>query len=131
MIEIFNGFWSREYVANNKHKIFIFGDNTYDRTVTKYVPKTTQAVIRGLPNAFGIDTKRNRWDAYITDEMFDAYKIYLDDVFVQLDQLNINHIIVFPKNGIGTGKAMLEIKAPKCFKYLQKKITTLYERHTI
>jgi hypothetical protein len=37
----------------------LFGDNTEDR-LNGYIPTLTQAVIRGLPNAIGIDTKKNR-----------------------------------------------------------------------
>lgn len=58
-------YWTREYVASQQDKVFLFGDNTYDRTKSHYVPSMTQAVIRGLPNAIGIDTKKNRYERYI------------------------------------------------------------------
>jgi len=58
-VEFFNGFWTRADVAKQTDKVFLFGDNTSDRTIG-YVPSSTQAVIRGLPNAIGIDTKKNR-----------------------------------------------------------------------
>ena len=60
-VEIYKGYWTREQVAHQQDKVFLFGDNTYDRTKTHYIPSMTQAVIRGLPNAIGIDTKKNRW----------------------------------------------------------------------
>ena len=59
-VEEFKGFWTRSDVAKQENKVFLFGDNTNDRTVTKYVPSKTQAVIRGLSNAIGIDTKKDR-----------------------------------------------------------------------
>ena len=59
-VEEFKGFWNRQQVASQSDKVFLFGDNTHDRTVTNYVPSSTQAVIRGLPNAIGIDTKKDR-----------------------------------------------------------------------
>jgi hypothetical protein len=42
----------------------------------------TQAVIRGLPNAIGIDTKKNRGtteDSYFTDADFDIFKTQVDN----------------------------------------------------
>lgn len=59
-VEQFIGFWTREEVAKQIDKVFLFGDNTNDRLNTKYIPSSTQAVIRGLPNAIGIDTKKDR-----------------------------------------------------------------------
>jgi hypothetical protein len=59
-VEIFKGNWTREEVAKQTDKVFLFGDNTNDRLITNYIPKSTQAVIRGLPNAIGIDTKKDR-----------------------------------------------------------------------
>jgi hypothetical protein len=69
--------WTREIVANNQDKVFLFGDNTDDRVNTHYVPTMTQAVIRGLDNAIGIDTKKNRGtsnESYFTDDDFDIFK---------------------------------------------------------
>jgi len=59
-VEEYKGFWTRDEVAKQTDKVFLFGDNTNDRVNTKYVPSSTQAVIRGLPNAIGIDTKKDR-----------------------------------------------------------------------
>ena len=59
-VEEYNGFWTREEVAKQTDKVFLFGDNTNDRLNTKYIPSSTQAVIRELPNAIGIDTKKDR-----------------------------------------------------------------------
>ena len=56
--EIYSGKWTRKQVSEQQDKVFLFGDNTDDRLNTKYVPRSTQAVIRGLPNAIGIDTKK-------------------------------------------------------------------------
>jgi len=125
-VEEFKGFWSRQQVVSQTNKIFLFGDNTNDRTVTKYVPSMTQAVIRGLPNAIGIDTKRNRGtstDSYLTDNDFEWFKNHVDTQ-IQLAK-NSGKIIVIPTDGIGTGKAMLKEKAPKLFEYLQQELNKL------
>lgn len=59
-VEIYKGYWTRAEVEQATDKVFLFGDNTNDRLNTHYIPSTTQAVIRGLPNVIGIDTKKNR-----------------------------------------------------------------------
>ena len=142
-IEIFNGFWTRAQVAKQTDKVFLFGDNTEDRLYTKYVPSSTQAVIRGLPNAIGIDTKRNRRTeqpsygdggpgfgkvlisngSYFTDEDFEEFKEQVDLAIQQAK--NSGKTIVIPGDGIGTGKAMLKEKAPKLFEYLQQELNKL------
>lgn len=123
------GFWTREEVAKQTDKVFLFGDNTDDRINTKYVPTSTQAVIRGLPNAIGIDTKKDRGTgsfSYFTDSAYDflKFKQQVDEAIQQAR--NTGKTIVIPADGIGTGKAMLEQKAPKSFRYLQKALSDLY-----
>ena len=58
-VEIYKGFWTREEVAKQTDKVFLFGDN-FEDAKSGYVPSSTQAVIRGLPNAIGISTKNDR-----------------------------------------------------------------------
>jgi hypothetical protein len=125
-VEFFKGFWNRAEVAQQTDKIFLFGDNTDDRLNTKYIPSSTQAVIRGLDNAIGIDTKKNRGtgkDSYFTDSDFDVFKKQVDQAINQAKKTG--KIIVIPADGIGTGKAMLAEKAPKLFDYLQKELNNL------
>jgi len=125
-VEFFKGFWNRIEVEKQKDKIFLFGDNTDDRLNTKYIPSSTQAVIRGLNNAIGIDTKKNRGtgkDSYFTDSDFDVFKKQVDQAINQAKKTG--KIIVIPADGIGTGKAMLAEKAPKLFDYLQQELTNL------
>lgn len=125
-IEIFKGFWNRRQVASQEDKVFLFGDNTNDRTVTKHVPSMTQAVIRGLSNAIGIDTKKDRGtsaSSYLTDNDLKWFKNHVDTQ-IQLAKSS-GKTIVMPADGIGTGKAMLKEKAPKLFQYLQNKLNSL------
>lgn len=125
-VEKFKGFWTREIVSKEQNKIFLFGDNTKDRTETKYIPTSTQAVIRGLPNAIGIDTKKNRGvnkDSYFSDNDFEEFKNQVDTAVKQA--IRSNKIIVLPEDGIGTGKAMLKEKAPILFSYLQEKLESI------
>jgi hypothetical protein len=106
--------------------VFLFGDNTDDRVNTKYIPSSTQAVIRGLPNAIGIDTKKDRGtnnSSYFTDADFLQFKQQVDKAIQQAK--DSGEIIMLPEDGIGTGKAMLQEKAPKLFEYLQQELNKL------
>lgn len=127
-VEIFSGNWTRQDVASQTSKVFLFGDNTNDRVNTHYVPTMTQAVIRGLDNAIGIDTKKNRGtseDSYFTDEDFDTFKAQVDEAIQKA--IDSGKTIVIPEGGIGTGKAQLKERAPKLFSYLQDKLSSLRE----
>ena len=127
-VETFSGNWTRQDVASQTSKVFLFGDNTNDRVNTHYVPTMTQAVIRGLDNAIGIDTKKNRGtseDSYFTDEDFDTFKAQVDEAIQKA--IDSGKIIVIPEGGIGTGKAQLKERAPKLFSYLQDKLSSLRE----
>jgi len=106
--------------------MYLFGDNTNDRTVTKYIPTATQAVIRGLPNAIGIDTKKDRGTgtrSYLTDSDLDWFKTHVNTQIKAA--LATGKPIILPEDGIGTGKAMLASKAPKLFAYLQEALQNL------
>jgi chaperonin cofactor prefoldin len=130
-IEEFKGFWTREQVAKQTDKVFLFGDNTNDRLNTKYIPSSTQAVIRGLPNAIGIDTKKDRAtnnSSYFTDADFNIFKQQVDEAIQKAK--NSGKTIVIPADGIGTGKAMLKEKAPELFGYLQQELDNLKKQKT-
>lgn len=149
-------FYNREQVANDSKRVYVFGDNFVDAE-NGYVPSKTQAVIRGLPNAIGIPTKRNRYkydESYLSDSDYDfnLFKKAVDKVVKQLEdiidknnklydeaqtetdpkkkQALLDQIvtIVYPANGIGTGAAMLDIKAPRLFAYLQEQLQRVEEK---
>ena len=112
-------------VKANPDKVFLFGDNVEDAR-TGYVPTSTQAVIRGQENAIGIPTKKNRGtrkDSYYTDADFDEFKRGVDDAIDAAKRTG--KTIIIPKDGIGTGKAELETRAPKCFEYLTSQLDAL------
>lgn len=128
-VQVFNGFWTRDIVENNPDKVFLFGDNTRDRLVTKYVPSKTQAVIRGLDNAIGIDTKKDRGTnetSYFTDDDFDVFKSQVDETIAEAKSRG--KVIVLPSDGIGTGAAELNKRAPKLYNYLVQQLNTIGER---
>ena len=124
-IEIWQGFWTRADVEASQDAVFLFGDNTEDR-LSGYVPSSTQAVIRGLSNAIGIDTKKNRFtdiNSYFTDADFDVFKSQVDEAIQTA--VDSGKIIMIPENGIGTGKAELATRAPQLFAHLQQKLQDL------
>ena len=130
-VQVQEDYYSRAEIekANDSSTVYIFGDNTDDRINTKYVPKSTQAVIRGLPNTLGIDTKKNRGtdeNAYFSDNDLARYEKYLNKVFERIDRfIKEGKTIVLPKDGIGTGKALLQVKAPALYNLLAEKLNKL------
>lgn len=94
-------------------KIFVFGCNL------KAFGKGGQAIIRDEPNAFGIPTKRYpSWDewAFFSDkpDEIEAVKKSLRELY----KLGQNRVIVFPEDGIGTGRAKMEEKSPVAYEML-------------
>ena len=132
-LEVFcwKGNWIREDAENNPDFTFLFGDNIIDY-LNSYVPKSTQAVIRGLPNAIGIVTKKNRGThetSYFCDDDFESFKYWLDKQMNKLQTLinTQNVVLILPENGIGTGKAMLKEKSSKCWELLQTTLAPYYK----
>ena len=124
-VEIWKGFWTRKDVENNPDKVFLFGDNFEDAR-TGYVPSSTQAVIRGLPNTIGISTKNDRGtkgSSYLTDADFNTFKQHVDEQIQKAKESG--KTIIIPEDGIGTGKAQLKERAPKLFEYLQQELDKL------
>jgi len=113
--------WMDEYVLrDNPDKIYIFGDNE------QRVGKGGQAIIRDEPNAFGIATKKepnNRDGAFFTDDEFEANKKIIDEDIAKIKA--DGRPIVFPEDGIGTGRGDLKNKAPKTYEYLIAEIEKL------
>lgn len=110
-VEIFNGEWTRSGVEADKERLYLFGDNLQDM-VSGYVPTKTQAIIRGLPNALGIPTKKTRgyddaayfWD---TEGDWTLFKSKVDEAInIAKRRCELyGHTIVVPSAGIGTGRA--------------------------
>ena len=98
-VELFKGFWSRQQVESQTDKVFLFGDN-FEDAKTGYVPSSTQAVIRGLPNAIGISTKRDRF----TNENLEnsEYKIAVKEANSRPSTTNIPQNLVSGVESYGT-----------------------------
>ncbi|MBQ9391932.1 MAG: hypothetical protein IJU02_07055 [Lachnospiraceae bacterium] len=129
-VEYTSNFWTREQVEQDTGRVYLFGDNTEDR-LTGYIPTSTQAVIRGLPNAIGIDTKKNRGtseSSYFTNADLPLFITQVEEALMKA--INSGKIIVIPSDGIGTGKAQLAQRAPELYNYLQRRLAQLANDRT-
>ena len=114
--------WTRESVAADPRTLYIFGDN-YLRWGSK-----GQAVIRGMPNAFGIPTKRAPSyleTAYFSDATYDSHVAMIDSAFRDVDQLIRSGAfdrLALPEDGLGTGLAELDKRAPRVLEYLNARL---------
>jgi len=106
-------------LKENPDKVYLFGDNLLRKG------KKGQSIIRDEPNAFGIPTKKKPSttnDSYFTDA---EYNSNIKAIKEAINKIPKDKIIVFPTDGIGTGLAKLEEKAPKTFAYLQLSLKEL------
>lgn len=97
----------------NPDKVFIFGDNL------KAFGKGGQATIRDEPNAFGIPTKRYpSWDerAFFSDKEDEILAV--KESLRSLYKTAQNKVVVFPEDGIGTGRANMKEKSPIAYKVM-------------
>ena len=81
--------------------------------------------MRGEPNCVGIPTKKfpsSRHDAFFTDAELEQNKAAINHAFeILFSKISkAEQIIVVPADGLGTGRAQLESRAPQTFAYLQK-----------
>lgn len=109
--------YSAQSVSADPGRIYVFGNNVQD------TGKGGQAIIRDLPNAFGIVTKMKpstSKDAYFYDTNLEANKAAIDNDIQEIK--NDGRPVVFPKDGIGTGLAKLKEKAPKTYEYLKQRL---------
>lgn len=118
-IEIFNGYWTRKDIVENKYKVFIFGDN--DRRYGK----GGQAIIRDLNNTIGLRTKKapnNKYESFYTDNEFELNKNKIDEDISNIKNIDSSKILVFSSGGYGTGLSRLPELAPKTYQYLCEKL---------
>lgn len=116
---------TRAFVREHRDHIFLFGDNLAGKGFGGQA-----AAMRGEPNCVGIPTKKlpsNGDDAFFTDAEFEQNKAAIDQAFEHLTRISTapEQIIVLPADGLGTGRAQLESRAPLTFAYLQKRLAEL------
>jgi hypothetical protein len=126
-VKIFSGFWSQKDCENKSDYLFIFGDNDMG------FGKGGQAIIRDYHNAVGIPTKKYpsfKNDSFYTDKELEINKhkitTAVDSILGTLrNNSNTYRGIFLPENGLGTGLAKLDKRAPKTFAFLNKEIERL------
>ncbi len=118
----FKGWWKQSDLQANPKHLFIFGDNDIERG------KGGQAIIRDEPNAFGIPTKKLpslRAGSFYTDEELEDNTRKIDNAIHKiLHEFYTKEYdtLVFPEDGLGTGYAQLQARAPKTYQYLTRKM---------
>lgn len=116
-------YYTREMAQSMPDALFVFGDNLVRKGYGGQA-----AALRDEPNAVGIPTKRSP-SQYLNDNDVEA-KYAIDDAFDQLNEhLAKGGLVVWPADGVGTGLARLEEKAPKIWQYLQSKVVELLENN--
>jgi hypothetical protein len=108
------------------NSLFVFGDNMVRRGLGGQA-----AALRGEPNAVGIPTK---WfptmeeKAYFVDEDLWRVKPFIDVAFDELaEHLSAGGEVVWPKDGVGSGLAELESRAPAIWDYINQRFASLQE----
>ncbi|NJM52713.1 MAG: hypothetical protein HC846_04545 [Blastocatellia bacterium] len=113
-------FITRDNVRAEKDKIFLFGDNLKEQGFGGQAKE-----MRGEENAVGIPTKKfptNNPSAFFSDKEYASNVKAIDKAFGKIPP---DKIIVIPKDGLGTGLAQLEEKAPQTFAYLSEKLAEI------
>lgn len=123
IVIIFEGFWTCDDVRQNPNCLFVFGDNDIQ------LGKGGQAIIRDEINSIGIPTKKRpsiKSDSdFYNDEEYEENKKKIDIAICKVLKefmKNKYTALVLPKDGLGTGLAQLNKRAPKTFNYLVKKL---------
>lgn len=119
--------YSIDQCRKNPTTLFIFGDNH------QKIGMGGQAIIREQDNALGILTKKapgKKEEDYFTDKEYKENCRLIDEdierVDVYIDEKGYK-AICFPFQGLGTGLAELQLRAPKTFCYLTIKLLDKWE----
>lgn len=122
---IYDKYWTVKDVKENPTHLFVFGDNDIG------IGKGGQAIIRFEENAMGIPTKKkpsHSQDAYYTDDELKENKQKINNAIRKIADVVTEkqyEVVVFSKDGLGTGLAKLASKAPKTFEHLNKSVDKL------
>lgn len=121
-------FITRVMLRAEPDTLFVFGDNM------RGTGNGGQAkVMRGEPNAVGIPTK---WfpsmvdGAFFCDNDLPRIRTMLEKQFKRLsDHLAKGGDVVWPEDGIGTGRAQLQERAPRIWNMIEQARQELQRRH--
>jgi len=131
-------YWTRKEVEQDTEHTYIFGDNLQQsvpnpKTGKWDVPSATQAVIRGLPNAIGISTKKTaggRKEDFFeenNDKDFEKFRASVDAAIEKAKKAG--KPVKISAYGLGTGAAAVRGAfangTGRFFDYLYMKLTEL------
>lgn len=111
-------YFSPELARQEPDALWVFGDNL------RRVGRGGQAVIRYEPNARGIATKHAPAldpGAFFSDADLDLFRAAAAPVFAELAaHLRAGGLVIWPREGIGTGRAQLAFRAPRIWQSLER-----------
>ena len=114
----------RQDLQQNPDTLYLFGDNEERRGLGG------QAIqMRGEPNAVGVRTKRRprlEEGDFWTDETYAANcQMITEDLVPVKQHLATGGNVVVPEDGLGTGLAQLQERAPQTYAFLQAALNDL------
>jgi hypothetical protein len=111
--------YTRSYIQEHPNWLFVFGDN-----LERIGLGGQAAAARNEPNAVGIATKKApsmSLDAFFIDADYDAWFEAEKATFGMLLSASRNgRTIIWPLDGIGTGLAQLEKRAPSIWNDIEQ-----------
>lgn len=117
-------FIHRADLRANRHATYVFGDNSQRQGLGGQA-----AEMRGEINAFGIPTKHapgmSYADFFHDDEAGDILPLW-EEAF---DELKRRPLVIWPLDGIGTGRALLAVHAPTLADRLHALTNDLFAAH--
>lgn len=116
--------YTRAQLQSQPSDLFAWGDNLA-RVGGKNNPRSGQAyACRDEPNAVGIPTKLRPSmdaDAFFSDADYERAKWAFDEAFIRMAKhLSDGGTVIWPADGIGTGRALLAERAPRIWNYLER-----------
>lgn len=111
--------YTRAYIKAHPDWLFVFGDNLERKGLGGQA-----AEARGEPNAIGIATKRKPTmepDAFLSDSDYANWMAAERSTLHRLlAASNFGRTIIWPLDGIGTGLAQLEKRAPEIWNDIEQ-----------
>jgi hypothetical protein len=116
----FRDWFTSEMIAREPDTLFVFGDN-----LARYGRGGQAAACRGHVNAVGLPTKITPYQ-YCTDADLGRVSVENTEAMIRLiGHLKKGGLVVWPKDGIGTGLARLAEKAPHIAQYYREMLAAL------
>lgn len=118
--------FSLQEALRNPRTLYVFGENN-EAFGKKIKARSTQAVVRIAPNSAPIRTQ-NSIRHYYSDNDLERNKLWIRediDMIIRRARSDDYDTVVFPADGVGTGAAKLNSKAPKTWTFLQQQLPRL------